>query len=51
MADDVFRLKVPAFMRQLMLDFSLKDIHAAGVFGNIGHECAGFAILHEIGPA
>lgn len=50
MADDeLFRVKSPKFMRQLMEDFELKDIQAAGVFGNIGHECAGFEILHEIG--
>jgi Phage tail lysozyme len=47
--DRIFRTKVPGFMRQLMTDFELQDIHAAGVFGNIGHECAGFTIFHEIG--
>jgi Phage tail lysozyme len=47
--DRVFRTKVPEFMRQLMADFELQDIQAAGIFGNIGHECAGFTILHEIG--
>lgn len=47
--DTLFRLKVPAFMRQLMADFELKDFHAGGVFGNIGHECVGFTVLHEIG--
>jgi hypothetical protein len=50
MADDtLFRLKAPEFMRQLIADFNLKDIHAAAIFGNIGHECAGFTILHEVG--
>jgi len=47
--DSKFRLEVPAFMRQLMSDFQLRDFHAGGVFGNIGHECAGFTILHELG--
>jgi hypothetical protein len=50
MADEtVFREKAPVFMAQLIADFQLKDFQAAGVFGNIGHECAGFTILHEIG--
>jgi hypothetical protein len=50
MTDEMlFRSKAPEYMRQLMEEFELRDIHAAGVFGNIGHECAGFTILHQLG--
>lgn len=48
-ATQIFQDKVPAFMGQLIADFRLTDIQAAGVFGNIGHECAGFTVFHEIG--
>ena len=36
-------------MSNLMDDFELDDIQAAGILGNIGHECAGFHYLHELG--
>jgi hypothetical protein len=36
-------------MKKLMDDFELDEIQAAGILGNIGHECAGFHIMHEIG--
>jgi Phage tail lysozyme len=50
MSDEtMFRAKAPVFMDQLITDFGFKDFQAAAVFGNIGHECAGFMILHEIG--
>lgn len=47
--DAIFRVKAPVFMQQLILSFSVTDFQAAGVFGNIGHECAGFTQLHELG--
>ncbi|HEX9904782.1 MAG TPA: phage tail tip lysozyme [Propylenella sp.] len=50
MADDaLFREKAPRIMGWLMVDFGLNDIQAAGILGNIGHECAGFRTMHEIG--
>jgi hypothetical protein len=36
-------------MRKLMQDFDIEVVHAAGVLGNLGHECNGFQTLHEIG--
>ncbi|RJF87181.1 hypothetical protein D3874_09200 [Oleomonas cavernae] len=36
-------------MHNLMADFELNQVQAAGVLGNIGHECNGFRNLHEIG--
>jgi len=45
----LFEQKSPAIMRQLMEDFDLDAIQAAGILGNIGHECNGFHNLHEIG--
>jgi hypothetical protein len=50
MADEtLFTQKAPEIMRRLMEDFDLTDMHAAGILGNIGHECAGFRTLHEVG--
>jgi peptidoglycan hydrolase-like protein with peptidoglycan-binding domain len=48
-SESVFVSKAPGVMRALMDKFSLTDTQAAGVLGNIGHECAGFTILREIG--
>src|SRR4051794_30994903 len=45
----LFRQKAPGVMKKLMEEFDLEDFHAAGVLGNLGTECAGFHILHEIG--
>ena len=45
----LFRQKAPGVMGQLMTDFDLDAVQAAGVLGNIGTECAGFHHLHEIG--
>jgi len=36
-------------MHRLIGDFDLNEIQAAGIVGNLGHECAGFHTLHEIG--
>jgi hypothetical protein len=50
MTDTTFFIsKVPKVMRQLMDDFALSEIQAAGILGNLGTECAGFHVLHEIG--
>jgi Phage tail lysozyme len=45
----LFAQKAPAIIEQLMADFQLSDIQAAAILGNIGHECAGFHALHELG--
>jgi hypothetical protein len=51
MTDDaLFRAKTPRFMRQLMADFSFDKLDAAAVFGNAGHESAGFKAMQEIQP-
>lgn len=47
--DSLFREKAPVVMQRLMDDFEFSEIQAAGVLGNIGVECAGFHVLHEIG--
>jgi hypothetical protein len=44
-----FKELAPRVMRDLMADFDLTTEQAAGILGNLGHECAGFTILHEIG--
>lgn len=50
-SEDVFRHKAPQLIERVMDDFDLADFQAAGVIGNIGHECAGFLHLQEIRPA
>ncbi len=47
--DRLFKQKAPKIMRQLMEEFDLTDVQAAGILGNIGHECTGFHELHERG--
>jgi hypothetical protein len=37
-------------MQKLVGDLSLKDEQAAGILGNIGHECMGFQSLQEVKP-
>lgn len=44
-----FKKLAPVVMRDLMGDFGLTDEQTAAILGNLGHECAGFTILHEIG--
>lgn len=47
----LFRAKAPVYMRKLMAEpfgFSVDD--ATAVFGNIGHECAGFTLMQEVKP-
>lgn len=50
MGDALFREKVPGLMRRFMADFACSKEDAAAVFGNAGHECAGFTKLQEIKP-
>ena len=39
-------------MADLLHNFpNLKDFQAAGILGNIGHECAGFRAMQEIRPS
>lgn len=37
-------------MSRLMQDLSITRIQAAGILGNIGHECAGFLLMQEQSP-
>ena len=46
----LFRQKAPGIMRDLMRDLGLTGVQAAGILGNIGHECAGFRLLQEQKP-
>jgi hypothetical protein len=46
----LFQQKAPNVMRQLMRDFNLSKEQAAGILGNLGHECAGFRLLQEQKP-
>ena len=45
-----FREKAPSIMRLLIQDFSVSPAQAAGILGNIGHECAGFQKMQEQNP-
>ena len=46
----LFRSKAPPIMNDLMRDLGLTSVQAAGILGNIGHECAGFTLLQEQKP-
>lgn len=46
----LFRQKAPGIIQDLMNDFGLTLNQAAGVLGNVGHECAGFRKLQEVKP-
>ena len=46
----LFDDKVPGIMRLLMRDFSLSEIEAAAICGNLGHESGGFEKMQEIRP-
>lgn len=48
--DGDFTAKAPAIMTKLINDFSLTEVQAAAILGNIGHECAGFKHMQEIAP-
>lgn len=47
---DLFSAKAAVYGPRLMADFGLTAAQAAGIFGNIGHECGGFRIMQEIKP-
>lgn len=47
---NLFEAKAPKIMADLIADFGLTDIQAAGILGNIGHECAGFSLMQEQKP-
>ncbi len=46
----LFQAKSPPIMKQLIADFGLTDFQAAGVLGNIGHECGEFRHFQELKP-
>jgi hypothetical protein len=48
--DGLFNAKAPGIMRNLMQDFGFSKIQAAGILGNIGHECGGFKEMQELHP-
>lgn len=52
MADPIktFTSKAPTYMGLFMNDFDADKLDAAAVFGNFGHESAGFTKLQEINP-
>lgn len=45
----LFAKRAPWVMGALIKDFGFTVEQAAGILGNIGHECAGFTKLHEVG--
>ena len=45
-----FRAKAPVIMQKLVGELGLRDEQAAGILGNIGHECMGFQSLQEVKP-
>lgn len=50
-AEAHFRAVAPVYMRKLLADFPSLDAQgAAAIFGNLGHESAGFTKLQEIAP-
>lgn len=49
-AQDLFISKAPKYMALFMADFAASLDDAAAVFGNFGHECAGFTAMQEINP-
>ena len=49
-ADRMFAAKAPGVMDGLIHDFGLDEVQAAGILGNLGHECGGFTIMQELHP-
>lgn len=45
----LFDKNAPVVMANLMRDFGLSSVQAAGLLGNIGRECGGFAMMVEVG--
>jgi hypothetical protein len=50
-ADTLFRSKASSIMTKLMDDFEFTQTQAAGILGNIGHECGGFHEMQERHPS
>lgn len=50
MPGKMFEQWTPAFMKMAMADFDLTVEDAAAIFGNAGHESAGYETLQEIKP-
>jgi hypothetical protein len=48
-SEQLFVEKSGWIMERLMDEFGLQDFQAAGILGNIGHECAGFQQFQELG--
>ena len=48
--EELFREKAPGIMRKLIDEFGFTEVQAAGILGNIGHECVGFTQMQEIHP-
>ena len=48
MANGIFRTKAPGVISSLMARYGLTSFQAAGIVGNLGHECCGFTQLHEV---
>jgi hypothetical protein len=46
----LFKSKAPGIMHDLIRDFSLTDVQAASIVGNLGHECGGFRLMQELKP-
>ncbi len=46
----LFMQKAPELMERLIDDLDITDFQAAGILGNIGHECGGFHFMQEIHP-
>jgi len=47
-SEELFVLKARWIMERLIDDFDLQDFQAAGILGNIGHECGGFHHFQEV---
>ena len=49
---NAFVTLAPQIMAKLATDFgNLTDVHRAAILGNLGHECAGFTQMKEVGVA
>jgi hypothetical protein len=49
MTHELFDQKAPIYIDALMQRYYFRDFQAIGIMGNIGHECAGFTQLRELG--
>lgn len=48
-SSNLFEMKAPQLVRDLMADFQLTENQACGILGNAGHECDGFRQFQERG--